>query len=116
VIEISPRAFEDLVAKALDGMPPAIAAMFDNVVVMVEDELPDDPHLLGLYEGVPLTERDGGYGLMAMPDRITVFRLPICRISRTEADVIDEVRITVVHELGHHVGIDDDRLHQLGWG
>jgi predicted Zn-dependent protease with MMP-like domain len=116
VVEISPRAFEDLVAKALDGMPTEIAAMFDNVVVMVEDEHPGEPHLLGLYQGVPLTERDGGYGLMAMPDRITVYRRPICRISGTEADVIDEVRITVVHELGHHVGIDDDRLHQLGWG
>jgi predicted Zn-dependent protease with MMP-like domain len=116
VVEISPQAFEDLVAKALDGMPPAIVAMFDNVAVAVEDEHPDDPHLLGLYEGVPLTERDGGYGLMAMPDQITLFRRPLCRTSRTEAGVVEQVRITVIHELGHHVGIDDDRLHELGWG
>ena len=116
MVEISPRAFEDLVATALDGMPPTIAKMFDNVAVAVEDQHPDDPHLLGLYEGVPLTERDGGYGLMAMPDQITVFRRPICRMCRTGAEVVEQVRITVVHELGHHVGIDDDRLHELGWG
>lgn len=116
MVDLTPSAFEDLVTEALDGLPPAIAAMIDNVWVVIEDEHPDEPGLLGLYEGVPLTERDGGYGLMTMPDQITVFRLPLCRLCRTEAEVVDEVRTTVVHELGHHVGIDDDRLHELGWG
>jgi predicted Zn-dependent protease with MMP-like domain len=115
MVKVSFAAFEDLVATALDGLPPAIAAMVDNVVVVVEDEHPDEPGLLGLYEGVPLTERDGSYGLMTMPDQITVFRRPICRRCRTEDEVVDEVRTTVVHELGHHVGIEEDRLDELGW-
>jgi predicted Zn-dependent protease with MMP-like domain len=112
-VEVSARRFEDLVEEALAGLPGEIEAMLDNVAVLVTDGHPDDP--LGRYDGVPLTAR-GGYGLMEMPDRITIFRVPLCAHSRDEAHLVEEVRITVVHELGHHMGIDDDRLHELGYG
>lgn len=116
MVEVGAARFEELVAAALDGLPADVAALVDNVAVVVEDRHDDEPHLLGLYEGVPLTERDGGYGLMTMPDRITVFRLAVCGVCADEDEVVDEVRTTVVHELGHHLGIDEDRLHELGWG
>lgn len=109
--------FEELVADALDTIPPELAALMDNVVILVEDDGPaDDPGLLGLYEGVPLTERDNWYGAGTMPDRILVYRNPTLAICDSEADVVEEVRITVVHEIAHHFGIDDDRLHELGYG
>ena len=112
---MSPERFEELVSEALDEIPPELAAVMDNVVVLVEDEPPaDDPDLLGLYEGTPLTERDWAYG-GELPDRITVFRGPTLRMCRTEDEVVDEVHITVVHEVAHHFGIDDDRLHALGY-
>ncbi len=108
--------FEELVAEALDGIPPELARVMDNVVVLVEpDAPPEDPELLGLYEGTPLVERGEWYSGM-LPDRITIFRLPILRMCRTREDVIDEVQVTVVHEIAHHFGIDDERLHELGWG
>ena len=107
--------FDELVAQALDEIPPELAAVMDNVVVLVEDEPPeDDPDLLGLYDGTPLTERDWAYG-GALPDRITIFRGPTLRMCQTEDEVVDEVNITVVHEIAHHFGIDDDRLHDLGY-
>jgi predicted Zn-dependent protease with MMP-like domain len=105
--------FERLVGEALDSLPPALGEMMENVAVVVEDQHPDGD-LLGLYEGVPLTER-GDYGGMAMPDRVTVYRLPICAICDSEEDLLDEITVTVVHEVAHHFGIDDDRLHDLGW-
>jgi predicted Zn-dependent protease with MMP-like domain len=112
---MSKDRFEELVSEALDEIPPELAAVMDNVVVLVEDEPPaDDPHLLGLYEGTPLTERDWAYGGQ-LPDRITVFRGPTLRMCTTEDEVVDEVHITVVHEVAHHFGIDDDRLHALGY-
>ena len=108
--------FEDLVSAALDDVPPDLAALIDNCVVLVEDEPPaDDPDLLGVYDGTPLTERDTGY-TMALPDRITIFRNPILAMCDSEEEVVDEVRITVVHEIAHHFGIDDERLHELGYG
>ena len=111
-----PERFDELVAEALDDVPPELAAMMDNVVVLVEDEPPDgDPHLLGLYVGIALTSRDWGYGGV-LPDRITIFRKAILRMCATEDEVVDEVHITVVHEIAHHFGIDDDRLHALGYG
>jgi len=113
VIEVSPARFEELVADALDSIPPALGAMMDNVWVQVEDQ--KRPNLLGLYEGVPLTRRDAGYAGMVMPDRITIFRRPICSVCATEDQVVAQVRTTVVHEVAHHFGIDDDRLSELGW-
>ncbi len=87
----------------------------DNVVVLVEDEHADEPDLLGLYEGIPLTERDGWYAGV-LPDRITIYRLPTVERWDTRAEVVADVRVTVVHEIAHHFGIDDDRLHDLGYG
>ena len=86
----------------------------DNVVILVEDRHPEDPELLGLYDGVALTERDSHYG-GSLPDTITIFRGALLDVCETEADVVDEVAITVIHEIAHHFGIDDDRLHELGW-
>ena len=108
--------FEALVAAALDDVPAELSALIDNCVILVEDDPPaEDPDLLGVYVGTPLTERGPGY-TMALPDRITIFRNPILAICDTVEDVVDEVNITVVHEIAHHFGIDDDRLHELGYG
>ncbi len=107
--------FEALVADALDTIPAQLARLMDNVVVVVEDHAPaDDPELLGLYSGTPLTERGTWYA-GSLPDQITIFRLPTLQICQSLEDVVAEVRITVVHEVAHHFGIDDDRLHELGW-
>jgi predicted Zn-dependent protease with MMP-like domain len=115
VIDVPTDRFEDLVAEALDGIPGELARYIENVAVMVEDGTPTSG-LLGRYVGVPLTRRDGGYGLgVTMPDRITIFRLPICARCGTEADVVEQVTVTVVHEVAHHFGIDDERLAELGW-
>ena len=114
---MSREAFEDAVGEALDGVPEELARMMDNVVVLVEDEPPPgDGDLLGLYEGTPLTERDSWWASGSLPDRITIFRLPTLAVCDTVDEVVDEVRITVVHEIAHHFGIDDERLHELGWG
>jgi predicted Zn-dependent protease with MMP-like domain len=107
--------FEELVGEALDEVPPQLLALMDNVVVLVEDEPEgNQPDLLGLYEGYALTNRGWDYGGV-LPDRITIYRNPTLRICDNEDDVVDEVATTVVHEIAHHFGIDDDRLHELGW-
>ena len=115
-IEMPVDEFETLVAEALDTIPPELAALMDNCVVLVEDDPPDDvePDTLGLYSGTPLTERGEFY--TGLPDTVQIFRRPILAICDTENDVVEEVRITVVHEIAHHFGIDDDRLHELGYG
>ena len=113
---MSAEDFELLVSEALDEVPTALADLIDNCVILVEEFPPPDvPDLLGLYEGIPLTERGETYA-GALPDRIYVFRAPILAICETREDVVDEVHITVVHEIAHHFGIDDDRLHELGYG
>jgi len=112
VIQVSQSRFEELVAEALDTLPPQFTKVMRNVVVVTDDGT--DPHLLGLYTGIPLTERNSDYSAV-LPDQITIYRLAICARCDTEDEVADEVRRTVVHEVGHHFGIDDDRLHELGW-
>jgi predicted Zn-dependent protease with MMP-like domain len=112
-VDVSPDRFEALVADALDSLPEELGRRMDNVVVSVRDRGPS-PGLLGLYEGIPLTRR-AEYGGLAMPDRITIFREAILRRCRSEAEVVEQVRITVVHEVAHHFGIGDDRLDELGW-
>jgi predicted Zn-dependent protease with MMP-like domain len=115
MVEVTDDRFAELVEDAFRAVPPELAALLDNVALFIEDDPPDDdPELLGYYDGVALTERDSSYG-GALPDRIVVFRNPTLAICDTEADVIDEVRITVVHEIAHHFGIDDARLHELGY-
>ena len=111
---VPPAEFEGYVADALDALPPELAARFSNVVVVVEDENADEPDLLGLYEGVALTEREHYSG--ALPDRISLYRIPLCLLAEDLDHLVEEITVTVVHEFGHHVGIDDDRLHDLGWG
>ena len=115
-MEMSADAFEELVNDALDTVPDELFALLDNCIIVIEDDAPaDDPQLLGLYEGIPLTERDSHYGGV-LPDQIRIFRNPTLAICDTFEDVVDEVHITVVHEIAHHFGIDDDRLHDLGYG
>ncbi|HEY3141163.1 MAG TPA: metallopeptidase family protein [Acidimicrobiales bacterium] len=117
MIDVLPERFEELVADALDSIPPELAELMDNVAVVVEDGALNG-RLLGLYQGVPLTKRDGWYGTggLVMPDRITIFRRPICAMAHSEADVVRQVGVTVIHEIAHHFGIGDARLHELGWG
>ena len=114
-VGMEPERFEELVSEALDLIPPDLAAALDNVVVLVADRHPEDPELLGLYEGIALTERDSSYG-GALPDTVTIFRDSLLEICETEDEVVEEVAVTVIHELAHHFGIDDERLHELGWG
>ncbi|WP_201761043.1 metallopeptidase family protein [Nonomuraea sp. K271] len=113
VIEVTREKFEELVAEALDTIPSDLTGTMSNIVVTVVDD-PPEPDLLGLYTGIPLTERGDWYSAV-LPDRIEIYRNAICQICDTEEDVIEEVRITVVHEIGHHFGMDDARLHELGW-
>ena len=113
MIAVSPARFEEMVEAALDGLPERLGRLMSNVAVMVQHE-PGPPGLLGLYEGIPLTSRTTGYAGV-LPDRITIYRLAICAVCQTEYDVIDQVRRTVVHEVGHHFGISDARLTELGW-
>ena len=105
--------FEDHVRAALDSLPPEIARGLHNVAVVVEDENPDDPDLFGLYEGVPLPERGDWAG--GLPDRIRIFRLPLVESFPDPAELEAEIRITVLHELAHYFGIDEDRLEELGY-
>lgn len=115
MVEMSEDRFDELVEAAFAQVPPELTAMLDNVVLFVEDDAPpEDPDLLGLYDGVALTERDTAYGGV-LPDRITIYRNPTLAICDTEDDVVHEVGITVVHEIAHHFGIDDARLHELGY-
>ncbi|KHO20078.1 metallopeptidase family protein [Mycolicibacterium setense] len=114
-VRMSSQRFDELVSDALDLIPPQLAAALDNVVVLVEDRDPDEPEILGLYRGVALTERDSWYA-GSLPDTITIYRGALLDFCDSEADVVDEVAITVIHEIAHHFGIDDERLHELGWG
>lgn len=109
------QRFDELVSDALDLIPTELAAAIDNVVVLVEDRNPEEPDLLGLYEGVALTERDSNYA-GSLPDAITIYREALLDVCDSDDEVVEEVAITVIHEIAHHFGIDDDRLHDLGWG
>ncbi len=113
VIDVEPELFEEMVGTALDGLPEELGRMMSNVAVTVQHS-PGPPGLLGLYQGVPLTSRTTNYSGV-LPDRITIYRQAICAICQTEQQVADEIRRTVIHEVGHHFGIDDQRLRELGW-
>jgi predicted Zn-dependent protease with MMP-like domain len=115
MFDVSEDRFEELVVEALEGIPEAIKAHMANVALFIEDNPPtEEPHLLGLYDGIPLTERGDTYSGV-LPDRILVFRNPLVAACETEDDLLREVRITVVHEIAHHFGIHDDRLDELGY-
>ncbi|BBH65374.1 hypothetical protein ACTI_20590 [Actinoplanes sp. OR16] len=113
---MSRERFEELVGDALDEVPNELLSLMNNVVFLVEDAPPDgSDDLLGLYEGTALTDRGWDYA-GTLPDRITIYRLPTLQVCDSDEDVVEEVAITVVHEIAHHFGIDDQRLHDLGWG
>jgi predicted Zn-dependent protease with MMP-like domain len=114
-MHVSRDRFEELVADALDELPEPLTRAMDNVVVLVDDRNPDDPELLGLYEGVALTERYSDYGGF-LPDRITLYREALADVCEDEDELREEVAVTVVHEVAHHFGIDEETLHRLGWG
>ena len=114
---MSREQFEQLVDRALDGIPDQIASLVQNVVVLVEDTPPEgEPDdLLGLYDGVALTERQANHAF-ELPDRIFVYRGPLQRMCAEREELVEEITVTVIHEVAHHFGIDDERLHELGWG
>ncbi len=113
---LSMTEFEEAVGDALDLVPVELMDQLDNVVFLVEEEPPpEDPELLGVYDGVPLTERDLSWG-GTLPDRITIFRGPLVRMCEDREHLLEEIAVTVVHEIAHHFGIDDEALHELGWG
>jgi predicted Zn-dependent protease with MMP-like domain len=114
MVDVPVERFEELVADALDEIPEELWRLVDNMVVVVRDGI-EGSSLLGLYDGIPLTDRDSSYAGMVLPDRVSIFRLPILAMCADEAEVVEQVRITVIHEVAHHFGIDDDRLHELGW-
>jgi len=115
-VELDDRAFDKAVDRAIDLIPDDFVALLDNVVIRVEDDPPgDDPDLLGLYDGVPLTERGGDYGFVP-PDSITLYRNPLRAMCETTDELVEEIAVTVMHEVAHYFGIDDDHLDELGWG
>jgi predicted Zn-dependent protease with MMP-like domain len=109
------RRFEEHVRRALDSLPDELRRAMENVAIVVEEENRDDPDLFGLYTGVPLTERGSGYA-GSLPDTIEIYRRPLEEDFGDDPDLLEEeIRITVLHEIAHHFGIDDDRLDELGW-
>jgi len=113
MIEVDPERFEEMVSGALDDIPEELGRLMSNVAVTVQHE-PGPAGLLGLYHGVPLTSRSSSYA-GALPDRITIYRRAICAVCSSEAEVVEQVRRTVIHEVGHHFGMRDRRLRELGW-
>lgn len=113
-VDLPAREFERLVHKAIDALPAEIMRTLDNVVFHTADFDPDCPDAVGLYDGVSVTERETSYS--ALPDVITIFRLPLCAMWDSVDQVASEITVTLVHEIGHHFGFDEDELHQLGWG
>jgi predicted Zn-dependent protease with MMP-like domain len=121
-VHVSPARFEELVSDALDALPPDLVDLVENVAVLVEDwptaEQRDGAPgtLLGLYEGVQRTDRGPWSYAGVLPDRVTLFRGPLCAHARDEDDLVRQIHVTLLHELGHHFGMTDDRLRELGWG
>ncbi|HMR47668.1 MAG TPA: metallopeptidase family protein [Arachnia sp.] len=114
-MDITDERFDELVEDALQDLPDVLVENLDNLVFVVEDEPEDGSDTLGWYEGTALTERDI-YGYGELPDRVVLFKGPLSRMCEDEDDLRDEIEITLVHELGHYHGIDEEQLHNLGWG
>lgn len=114
-VDVTNEEFEVLVDEGLRRIPRELLRNVDNVAIVVEDFNDESPDILGLYEGVALTERDSEYTSI-LPDKITIYRASLCDFVDTREELVEQVAITVIHELGHHFGIDDERLHELGWG
>lgn len=114
-LELTPEDFEALVVEQLDALPDDMVSRLDNVVFVVEDRPDNGENLLGSYDGVALTER-GTYGFGELPDRIVVYRDPLLELCEDLEHLTEEIRITLVHEIAHYYGIDEETLHSLGWG
>lgn len=114
-LDLTPEEFERIVVDELDELPDEMVDGLDNLVFVTEDRPADGSlDLLGIYEGVALTER-GQYGFGELPDRIVLYREPLLAIADDEEQLRDEIHVTLVHEIAHFYGIDDDQLHELGW-
>jgi predicted Zn-dependent protease with MMP-like domain len=112
---LTSHEFEAAADEALSGIPADLRAALRNVAIFVELECPPgEEEMLGVYDGIPLTERDDAW--IALPDRITLFQGPLERMCDTREELLEQIAVTVVHEIGHYFGIDDERLHDLGWG
>jgi predicted Zn-dependent protease with MMP-like domain len=108
-------SFEDRVRSAIDSLPAELRRAMSNVEIVVEDENAEDPDIFGLYLGIPLTDRHDYAGVL--PDKIAIYRLPLEAEFGHDPELLEEeIRITVVHEIAHHFGVDEDRLTELGWG
>jgi len=114
-MDITADAFEALVEEALGHLPERLTDGLDNLIFVIEDEPEDGSDTLGWYEGTALTERDQ-YGFGQLPDRVVLFRGPLTRMCTDEDHLYDEIWVTLLHELGHYHGIEEDALHDLGWG
>lgn len=114
---LSDSEFEQVLDQALADIPQDLMDAVENVAIVIEDEPPQDmpPDLLGLYQGIPLTERTA-WDVMPLPDKVSIFKGPLTRAFTTDAELRKEIRVTIIHELAHYFGIDDGRLHELGWG
>lgn len=115
-MDVTEEVFDALIDEALGNLPPEVLDGLDNVIIVTEDEPEDGSDTLGWYEGIALTERDTNYGMGFLPDRVVLFRGPLTRMCADEEELLEEIEITLMHELGHYHGIDEDRLHALGWG
>ncbi|MFV0427863.1 MAG: metallopeptidase family protein [Arachnia sp.] len=114
-MQVSEDEFESLVDQALRELPDELAEGLDNLIFVVEDEPDDGSESLGWYEGTALTDRDT-YGYGELPDRIVLFRGPLARMCHDADELREEISVTLLHEIGHYHGIEEDRLHELGWG
>lgn len=114
MISVSDERFDELIDKGIELIPEPLLRNMNNVALVVEPWNRDNPNTLGLYEGVALTRRTPSYSF-ALPDKITIYKEAICAYCNSEEELVRQVAVTVVHEIGHHFGIDDDRLHELGW-
>ncbi|QGU01103.1 Possibl zinc metallo-peptidase [Corynebacterium kalinowskii] len=115
MISVSEERFEELVDLGLAKVPPELLSRLQNAVILIEDYHPDGPHILGLYEGVALPDRTADYSAH-LPDAIWIYRGALQDYCRTEEQLVEQVKITVIHEIGHYFGLDDEELHRLGWG
>ncbi|HEX2111630.1 MAG TPA: metallopeptidase family protein [Gaiellaceae bacterium] len=108
--------FEEHVQRAVESLPPDLRGAMSNVEIVVEDENPEDPDLLGLYLGIPLVDRTSSGYQGVLPDKIAIYRRPLVEEFGDDPELLEEeIRITVLHEIAHHFGIDEDRLEELGW-